>query len=62
MSILGSKDKMATFRLLSSCTYFLTGYLNTSWSVFLLSLHTDSGGRKKDAEKILGQNVIDQGQ
>ena len=38
MSILGSKGQRSTFRRLSGCTYFLTGYLNTSRSVFLPTL------------------------
>ena len=36
MSNFGSKSQRSTFRRLSGCTYMLTGYLNTSWSVFLL--------------------------
>ena len=34
-------------------TYFLNEYLNTSWSVFLPTLYTDSGWWKKDAQKVL---------
>ena len=39
-----------------------TGYLNTSWSVFLPILYTDSWWWQKDAQHLLGQTVIDQGQ
>ena len=48
----GSKGQRSTFRRLSGCTYFLTGYLNTSWSVFLPTLYTDSGWWKKYAQKV----------
>ena len=36
MSNFGSKGQSSTFRRLSGCTYFLTEYRNTSWSVFFL--------------------------
>ena len=35
MSNFVSKGQRSTFRRLSGCTYILTGYLNTSWSVLL---------------------------
>ena len=43
MSNFGSKGQRSIFRRLSGCTYFLTGYLSTSWSVFLPTLYTDPG-------------------
>ena len=49
----GSKGQRSSCRQLSVCTYFLTGYLNTSWSVFLPTLYTDSGWWKKHAQKVL---------
>ena len=57
----GSKGRRSTFKLLSGCTDFPTGYLKTSWSVCLPTLYTDSGWWKKDAQKVWGQTVIDQG-
>ena len=62
MSILGSKVSRSTFRRLSGCHKFLTGYLNTSLPVFLSTLYTDPGSCKKDAPKVRGQTAIDQGQ
>ena len=47
--------KRSTFLWLSGCTYFPTGYINTSWLVFLPTLYTDSGWWKKDVQKILGK-------
>ena len=55
MSNLGLKGQSSSFRLLSGCVYFLTRYLNTSWSVVLPTLYTDSGWYKKDPQKMLGQ-------
>ena len=60
MSNFGSKGQRSNFRRLSDCTYFLTRYLNTSWSVFLPTLYTDPGWWKRDAPKVWGQTVIDQ--
>ena len=34
----GSKGQRSIFRRFSGCTYFLTRYLNTSWSVLLSTL------------------------
>ena len=58
MSNFGSKGQRSTFRRLSGCTHFLTGYLNTSWLVFIPALNTASGWWKKDAQKVLGQTAI----
>ena len=41
MSNFVSKGQRSTFRRLSGCTYFLIGYLDTSWSVFPATLYTD---------------------
>ena len=62
MSNLWSKGQRSTFQRLSGCTYFLTGYLNISWWVFLPTLYTDSGWWKKDVQKVLRPTVIYLGQ
>ena len=37
------KVQRSTFRRLSGCTYFLTGYFDNHRSVFLLTLYTGPG-------------------
>ena len=53
MSNFGSKGQRSTFRRLSGCTYFLTGYLDTSWSVFFLLCTQIQDDDKKMPKKFL---------